>query len=107
MREVKKAWGKELWLVNTAQYCSKLLYINKGAVSSLHRHKYKTETFYCLQGQMVLQVGNRREFMDGHTFPITILPDTVHQFEGVSDAVILEVSTTHSEHDVERIYPSR
>ena len=107
MKEVKKKWGKELWLVNTDKYCSKLLYLNRGAVSSLHSHPKKMETFYCLSGSVMLTIMGKREIMDGHTFPVTIEPGQVHQFEGKEDSVLLEVSTTHSEDDVERIYESR
>ena len=47
-KEVKKVWGKELWIVNCDKYCGKLLYLDKGATSSYHYHKEKQETFYVI-----------------------------------------------------------
>ena len=52
MKEVKKVWGKEVWIANCPKYCGKLLYLDEGAVSSMHYHREKQETFYALSGQV-------------------------------------------------------
>ncbi|KKN20843.1 hypothetical protein LCGC14_0931470 [marine sediment metagenome] len=100
MIEVKKNWGKEIWVVNNDKYCGKLLYLDAGANCSYHYHPEKQETFYCLEGEVSLTI-------DGDEFlleePYTINPNTPHKFFGISDAVILEVSTPHREDDVIRL----
>lgn len=103
MKEVKKVWGKEVWIVNNDTYCGKLLHINKGATCSYHYHPIKQETFYCLEGDVLLNVKGS-EFLLKE--PITINPNTPHKFYGVTDAVVLEVSTPHSDSDVVRLNES-
>jgi len=98
-----KKWGREEWIANCKEYCGKLLYINLGGQSSVHYHKNKKETFYCLMGNVIFTV-------DGQEFdlkePITIEPNTPHSFLGINQAVILEVSTHHDEGDVYRLTES-
>ena len=43
---VPKGWGYEKWIVNTDEYCGKLLHFIKGKKCSWHYHKLKDETFY-------------------------------------------------------------
>ncbi len=104
MIEVKKVWGKEIWIVNNDDYCGKLLLLDKGAKCSDHYHPKKRETFYCLKGEVLLRV-------DGYEFllqvPYTIPPNTRHSFLGITKATILEVSTHHEEDDVVRISDSQ
>lgn len=99
LREVSRDWGKEVWIVNCDEYCSKLLYVPKGATSELHYHVRKKETFYCLQGQLLLALEGHEIILDPLSKPVTIRPKERHQFSGTTDALILEVSTHHSEDD--------
>ena len=46
MKHVDKGWGYERWVVNSPEYCGKLLYFNKGKRCSWHYHKAKDEVFY-------------------------------------------------------------
>ena len=99
LQEVQRDWGKEVWIVNCDEYCGKLLYVPKGAVSELHYHVRKKETFYCLQGQLLLTLEGREVFMDPLSKPVTIRPKERHQFSGTTNALLLEISTHHSEDD--------
>lgn len=100
---VKKIWGLEEWLVNCEKYCGKLLYLDKGAISSLHYHKEKQETFTCLMGQVGLHINDRDYMLNPYSRPKTIMPGDKHQFIGITNAVILEISTQHREDDVVRL----
>ncbi len=104
---VDKVWGREVWIVNEPEYCCKFLYLNKDAQSSLHYHKTKKETFYSLNGQVALHIEGRDYMLGPTSRPKTVLPHQKHQFWGITDAIILEVSTHHSEGDVVRFTPSK
>jgi len=103
MKTVKKIWGKEVWIANCSEYCSKLLYLNKGATSSHHYHPIKKETFYVLEGQITLTIKDKEYELGHSSAPKTILPLTVHKFVGITDAIILETSTYHDNNDVIRL----
>jgi len=104
---IAKAWGYEEVIVNNDRYCGKLLHLNKGAMSSLHYHLVKRETFYCLHGVAVLHLHNEDYMLNPGARPQTIMPMEAHGFAGITDAVILEVSTPHSDEDVVRLRESR
>jgi len=103
---VEKVWGNEEWIVNCDSYCGKLLRLNKGAASSLHYHKQKQETFYALEGQVALTIEGRDYMLNPYSRPKTIMPLEKHQFHGLTDAVILEISTYHDDTDVVRLTES-
>jgi len=108
MKEVKKVWGKEVWLVNNEKYCGKLLYLDKGAVSSMHYHKVKQETFFALSGQTGLMIAGKDYMLNPASRPKTIYPKQEHQFIGLSEGiVILEISTHHEDSDVARLSESQ
>ena len=99
IKEVKKGWGKEVWLANSALYCSKILYVHRGLKCSIHYHHKKTETFFMLEGAVYLEVeGTKVQFNEGDM--ITIHPYQLHRFTGIDTvSKILEVSTQHFEDD--------
>lgn len=107
MKEVKKAWGKELWIVNLPEYCGKLLYLDKGAESSYHYHKEKQETFYCLEGEVSLRIEDMDYILKPGGTPMTIKPGALHSFRGIRNSVILEVSTHHDDKDIVRLTESK
>lgn len=107
LKEVKKVWGKELWVVNCPEYCGKLLYLDKGAVSSYHRHLKKKETFFALEGHVTLTTEGRDYMLNPYSRPKTIVPGKLHSFSGITKAVILEISTHHDDTDVMRITESK
>jgi len=100
--EVKKVWGHELWLVNRPEYCGKLLFVNRGSVSSYHCHKVKQETFTCLEGRAKLTVEGKDYDLNAMAGSKTIFPGEYHKFEAFIKTVILEVSTFHNDNDVIR-----
>lgn len=108
---VPKAWGEELWLTNQPEYCAKLLLLQPDWQCSLHRHRLKKETFIVMEGEVVLQVGVDLQATLHRLTPgeqLTLLPQTYHRFWTTSPqgATILEISTHHSDLDVERLAPS-
>ena len=107
MKVVPKAWGEEVWLVNNDKYCGKLLKIYQGACSSLHYHLIKMETFYCLDGQVGLEIEGKGYMLNPYSRPKTILPGQKHQFMGLTSATIIEVSTHHDDRDVVRLTESK
>jgi len=104
----KHLWGRELRLVNTPEYCGKLLELTYPARSSLHFHCKKKETFIILSGVVTLQFGGMtRDYRAGEQ--ITILPGQNHSFmlsNYSHNALILEVSTHHEDSDTKRVVPS-
>ena len=96
---VKKVWGYEMWLVNNDKYCGKLLLINGGAVCSYHCHKKKQETFYCVEGQVILTVEGKQYDLHMMARPKTIYPGEYHSFYGSEKAIVIEISTHHEESD--------
>jgi quercetin dioxygenase-like cupin family protein len=95
--EVKKEWGKEIWIVNR-NYCGKRLILNKGFRCSMHYHKNKDETFYILAGKVLMETENKKQIMlPGHSIIIT--PNKKHRFTGLEDSEIIEFSTHHEESD--------
>lgn len=102
MKEIKKAWGKELIVASKKQYAGKILVIDKGAVSSLHHHLEKDETMLCIDGEVLLVVNANAYWLRPYDDPVHILPGDWHMFVGVEKSKIAEFSTEHKEDDVER-----
>ncbi len=107
IKVVKKVWGEELWLVNSDKYCGKLLTINEDAKGSYHSHAIKEETFYVLWGKVFLTVEGKGYILDNSSAPITIEPGDRHSMEGLTSAVIVEISTKHDDEDVFRLEESK
>jgi mannose-6-phosphate isomerase-like protein (cupin superfamily) len=114
---VRKVWGVEYWLENNEKYCAKILHLYAGYECSLHYHTIKDETFIVVSGNVGLETyPNGVEHLP---FVINLLetgdkfriePKTPHRFwsaEQTENAVILEISTSHSDSDVVRIEESR
>ena len=105
---VEKVWGREEILVNNGLYCGKLLHIDKGAVSSIHYHKIKQETFYAISGQIGMMIDNKDYMMNPYSRPKTVIPGVIHEFRGFSNnAVLLEISTVDKAEDSYRITKSQ
>jgi mannose-6-phosphate isomerase-like protein (cupin superfamily) len=98
----RKVWGTEYYIVNKS-YCGKLFEISPMSQSSLHRHKFKSETFLCLEGgETVLLRGWAKDSVD-------IPAGMLHRFSNfeASPAWMVEFSTHHEDGDVERLEESR
>ena len=92
-----KVWGEEHWIVNI-DYCGKLLKLKKMHRCSIHHHKKKTETFYIVKGQVLLELqDNAYMMLPGDA--IDILPGQDHRFTGMVDSEIMEFSTHHEDED--------
>lgn len=100
-------WGDEIEVHNDHGYCGKVLNIKKGHKCSLHYHMEKYETFYVLSGiiKMNLSFDLRSEEVIMHQGDSIDIPRQVlHKFEGLADAVVLEISTQDSgEDDIVRV----
>ena len=109
-KRVEKKWGYELWIHNDTDYCGKLLVFSKsGNKFSMHYHMIKDETWYVDKGEFLYR------WIDTETADVIeqklIIGDTVrqrpgqpHQLEALTDGVIFEVSTTHSDSDSYRVW---
>lgn len=94
----KKVWGSEEWIVNTPEYCGKILNLNSGFRCSMHYHQKKDETFYLIEGKILLEYGSKRRIMvPGESQRIE--PGVSHRFTGLDDSRIVEFSTHHEESD--------
>lgn len=101
-----KVWGEEEWIINTADYCGKILRLNKGYCSSYHYHKEKDETFLLLDGKLRMKIAGKNLILEpGES--VRLKPNTIHEFEGLENSTIIEFSTQHSEDDVYRETESR
>jgi mannose-6-phosphate isomerase-like protein (cupin superfamily) len=111
---ITKVWGAEEVLVNNDKYCSKILHIRNRYRCSLHYHPTKDETFIALEGMVKVEYSpvpynKKHEAILSGKFrdAIHIPPNTLHRFQSFAgDAMLLEVSTPHSDEDVVRLEPS-
>jgi quercetin dioxygenase-like cupin family protein len=106
---VEKGWGYEKWIVNTPEYCGKILHVNKGKRCSWHYHRLKDETFYVQVGRVMVCIGGSDKEDDARFIVLEpgdslhIPPDTRHFFFGLTDVDIFEFSTHHEESDSIRL----
>ena len=101
---VKKVWGEEHWIVNEA-YCGKLLKLKKMHRCSIHHHEKKTETFFVIKGQVVLEL-NDEAYMLLPGCAVDVRPGERHRFSGIEDSEIIEFSTHHEDTDSFRLTAS-
>lgn len=117
---VNKAWGHEIWIENNDLYCGKHLHVKPNKWCSAHFHKNKKETFYVIDGELILKYSNNMnediwnlDLVDtiilkkGESF--TIEPYTVHRFSSNNTDTpcdFIEISTHHDDDDSYRIVPS-
>ena len=107
--KVPKGWGEEIIITNNELYCGKLMRFKEGAKFSMHYHMIKDETWYVDKGEFLYR------WIDTETADVIeqklIVGDTVrqrpgqpHQLEALTDGVIFEVSTKHSDSDSYRVW---
>lgn len=119
---VSKPWGFEKIIINTDQYCGKLLYIVKGKNTSMHYHKTKDETFFVHSGKLkmfyndnikevkehTVSLGDGGLYNNMHTVTLNpgdnfrVLPGRVHQIFALEDTQLYEFSTMYDETDTVR-----
>ena len=95
--KVDKPWGYEIrWALNE-KYIGKILRIEPGQKLSRQYHQQKDETFYVLEGKLVLELGREKDLVQVIMHPGTsrrIKPGTIHRFAAPSEGcTLIEVST--------------
>jgi mannose-6-phosphate isomerase-like protein (cupin superfamily) len=104
---IQKSWGYEQWIENNDKYCMKVIVCRDEKWSSqglYHYHKIKDETFYIIEGTLVLEL--RDQTNKWHFFilepgdHVRIHPYELHRFkcEGAF-CKFIEASTHHDEED--------
>jgi mannose-6-phosphate isomerase len=97
VRRVEKPWGHEEIWAETERYVGKLLVIRAGHRLSLQHHERKDETLRVLSGEVRVWRGPHahqlQELTLGPGEVLHIPPGTLHRFEALSDAELIEVST--------------
>ena len=105
-RVLRREWGDEIIVAETAHYLGKVLKMKAGTKGGLQYHVEKDETFYLVSGEAcvichddytvnsvtVPGIAMRRMFA-GESYHIP--PGAVHQVEAVTDCVFFETSTPH------------
>lgn len=96
---VPKPWGEErILLVVPGKYAVKHLHVNAGQRLSLQYHQHKDESMTLVSGEAYLLLGetlSQIERVPLHKNGFVHVPaGWVHRLCAVSDAVVLEVSTT-------------
>jgi quercetin dioxygenase-like cupin family protein len=106
---VSKGWGFEKWIVNTEEYCGKLLYFVKGKKCSWHYHKLKDETFYIQSGKILLKYSDSDDISDVNEIILNkgdkfhIYRGLRHQMFALEDTELFEFSTQHFDEDSHRL----
>jgi quercetin dioxygenase-like cupin family protein len=106
---VPKGWGFEKWIVNTEEYCGKLLYFVKGKKCSWHYHKLKDETFYIQSGKILLKYSDGDEMAYADEIVLNrgdkfhIYRGLRHQMFALEDTELFEFSTQHFDEDSYRL----
>lgn len=106
---VSKGWGFEKWIVNTEEYCGKLLYFVNGKKCSWHYHELKDETFYIQSGKILLKYSDSDEIKYADEIILNkgdkfhIYRGLRHQMFALQDTELFEFSTQHFEEDSYRL----
>lgn len=114
---VMKTWGYELWIENNNLYCGKHLHVLPEKWCSVHYHKDKKETFYVIDGELLVQLWYNCDidsFNEVRGFTniiltrgqsITIDTMTPHRFTSSLDypCDFIEISTHHEDDDSYRL----
>jgi D-lyxose ketol-isomerase len=117
---INKIWGYEIWIENNKLYCGKHLHVIPNKMCSVHYHKIKKETFYIIEGSLVLEYSSfldteswKKDKFDkiilskGESF--TIDPLVAHRFycDSSYPCDFIEFSTHHDDNDSYRIIDSQ
>lgn len=103
---VPKEWGGEEWFENNELYCGKILTCKNRIWSSqgrYHYHNKKDETFYILEGKLILEVEGEQVLLEpGESY--RIFPGQRHRFRSETDLCrFVEIATQHKEEDSIRV----
>ena len=100
-RSIPRPWGREEWVVHTADYSGKLLYYTAGQCGGLQYHVLKDETFMVLSGRCILRYDDGGGYLSsvelGPGDAVRFPPFAVHQIEAITDVTGIEWSTPHED----------
>lgn len=104
-----KRWGSEKWVTNNKDFCGKILYFNKGAKFSAHKHLLKREVFYLRVGQIKftyvkMDTADFFEKIINAGECIYIPAGQLHQIEALEESEVIEFSTPHYSADSYRVF---
>ncbi len=108
MEKIEKTWGWEHWFANTKDYCGKLLFVENEKWSSegrFHYHEIKDETFFVIQGRLILDIANDNGEYDRillyENSSYRVMPGVKHRFSASSEpgCKFIEASTHHEDSD--------
>lgn len=103
---VSKPWGREVWYAQVPKkYLGKVLYVNRGARTSLHYHEKKEETLYVWSGALIYRWvdkdGKEQQKIYAFNEAVHVPPKTKHSLGAGSQRVILfEVSTCYPDDSI-------
>ena len=109
IKHVPKGWGYEKWIVNTDEYCGKLLFFDEGKRCSWHYHNLKDETFYLQSGRILLYYGDSDDLAKANDCILEpgdkfhIYRGLRHQMIAVESSELFEFSTEHCDEDSYRV----
>jgi mannose-6-phosphate isomerase-like protein (cupin superfamily) len=97
----ERIWGEEVLLaVVSGKYSLKRLLVRAGCKGGLQYHRLKDEVAVVISGQMIIRTddgsGKLVERIVGPGDVVHFSPGVVHQEEAITDCVLIEASTPHS-----------
>ena len=106
---VPKGWGYEKWIVNSPEYCGKILFFARDRKCSWHYHVLKDEVFYIQSGAIQvyystedsLETADTKILIEGDKFHVP--RGMRHQMVALKDSLMFEFSTEHYDSDSYRI----
>lgn len=101
---VQKPWGYEYPIFQNADVSVWMLYIKKGALTSMHCHPNKKTSLIMLSGEAIVRTLNTKMFMQiGHA--IDIGKKVFHSTEAISEpgVVVMETETPNDKYDLLRL----
>ena len=106
---VPKGWGFEKWIVNSEEYCGKLLHFVKGKKCSWHYHVLKDEVFYIQSGKILVKYSEQDDIKTANEIILSkgdnfhVYRGLRHQMIALEDTELFEFSTQHFDSDSHRI----
>lgn len=93
-----KAWGETTLIFSDQRVEVHYLRINKGGYCSEHKHAWKTNLFYIIEGKLLIRIWRKGEMTDetilGPGDSMIIPTHAWHQFIGVADCQCIEIYET-------------
>ena len=109
IKYVEKGWGWEKWIVNSSEYCGKLLFFENQKRCSWHYHKLKDEVFYLQSGLMIVKYSEQDNIEEAEQIVLNpgdnfhVYRGLRHQMIALQDSELFEFSTQHFDSDSHRI----